>query len=89
MYLATTTPTYKKYKVKDLLKVEVEEKTELQIEKDVMRTHPSNLFRKSLKSPLTRVLQAYSVYDKEVNYTQGMNFIAGMILLVLIGYGRK
>jgi hypothetical protein len=32
------------------------------------------------KSSLRRVLRAYSVYDREVGYCQGMNFIAAMFL---------
>ena len=32
------------------------------------------------QASLRRVLKAYSVYDREVGYCQGMNFIAGMFL---------
>mmetsp|Transcript_27244 Transcript_27244/g.38537 ORF Transcript_27244/g.38537 Transcript_27244/m.38537 type:complete len:411 (-) Transcript_27244:222-1454(-) len=32
------------------------------------------------QAALRRVLRAYSVYDREVGYCQGMNFIAGMFL---------
>ena len=37
---------------------------------------------------LTRVLHAYSVYDKELAYTQGMNFITGVIIVTLLNYGE-
>lgn len=32
------------------------------------------------KQALRRLLRAYSIYDGEVGYCQGMNFIAGMLL---------
>ena len=32
---------------------------------------------------LRRVLRAYSYYDREVGYCQGMNFIAGMFLTIM------
>ena len=89
MYLATQSENYRKFRVEDFLKEEIPQKTIIQIEKDVMRTSPPSLFRKSLKMPLTRILQAYSRYDKQLGYTQGMNFVASIIILVLIGYGRK
>lgn len=35
------------------------------------------------QAALRRVLRAYSYYDREVSYCQGMNFIAGMFLTVM------
>jgi hypothetical protein len=35
------------------------------------------------KQALRRVLRAYSVYDMEIGYCQGMNFIVGMFLMFL------
>lgn len=35
------------------------------------------------QASLRRVLRAYSCYDREVGYCQGMNFIAGMFLTVM------
>lgn len=32
---------------------------------------------------LMRVLKAYSVYDPEVDYTQGMNYIVALLLMYL------
>ena len=32
------------------------------------------------KKSLLRVLRAYAVYDTEVGYCQGMNFLAGLLL---------
>jgi|APCry1669190288_1035285.scaffolds.fasta_scaffold225270_1 Rab-GTPase-TBC domain len=38
---------------------------------------------KSGKNKLFNVLRAYFALDPEVGYTQGMNFIAGMLLMNL------
>jgi hypothetical protein len=35
------------------------------------------------QAALRRVLRAYSYYDREVSYCQGMNFIAGMFVTVM------
>ena len=35
------------------------------------------------KKALRRILRAYSVYDSDVGYCQGMNFIAAMLLTFL------
>ena len=35
------------------------------------------------QASLRRVLKAYSVYDREIGYCQGMNFIAGMFLTLV------
>jgi len=35
------------------------------------------------QASLRRVLKAYSVYDREVGYCQGMNFLAGMFLTLM------
>jgi hypothetical protein len=35
------------------------------------------------QASLRRVLKAYSLYDREIGYCQGMNFIAGMFLTLL------
>ena len=62
-----------------------QEKVEKQINKDCIRTfsetkkftHPAD----SRQNRLFNVLKAYSYYDPELGYTQGLNFIAAMILL--------
>ncbi|KAI9024944.1 rab-GTPase-TBC domain-containing protein [Phycomyces nitens] len=58
---------------------------EKQIRKDLDRTYPNEpLFKTDKgKESLFRVLKAYSVYDRELGYCQGMNFIAGCLLLHL------
>mmetsp|Transcript_65691 Transcript_65691/g.109001 ORF Transcript_65691/g.109001 Transcript_65691/m.109001 type:complete len:498 (+) Transcript_65691:243-1736(+) len=54
-----------------------------QIEIDISRTFPDN---KSFDSPkqqrLLRVLNAYAGHSPDVGYCQGMNFVAGLLLLV-------
>ncbi|KAL0091592.1 rab-GTPase-TBC domain-containing protein [Phycomyces blakesleeanus] len=58
---------------------------ENQIQKDLNRTYPNEgLFKtEEGKESLFRVLKAYSIYDRELGYCQGMNFIAGCLLLHL------
>lgn len=57
-----------------------------QIERDLARTFPKHTyFGGSSKSPgiikLRRVLTAFSNYDCQVNYVQGMNYIVAALLL--------
>lgn len=53
------------------------------IEVDVGRTFPElKAFDTSLQQSLHRVLNAYASYNPAVGYCQGMNFIAGLLLLV-------
>ena len=53
-----------------------------QIEKDLNRTFPGSVLYESNfgKNKLNNVLLAFSNYDKEVKYVQGMNFIVGSLL---------
>ncbi|OEH79440.1 TBC domain-containing protein [Cyclospora cayetanensis] len=51
------------------------------IELDVNRTFPSiPFFKKEGQNALRRVLQAFAVFDPEVGYVQGMNFVVGALL---------
>ena len=59
----------------------------LQINTDIPRTFPTNIFfrekdPKSLQQPLFNVLLAFSNHNKSIGYCQGMNYVAGMFLLV-------
>lgn len=60
---------------------------EREIEKDVRRTFPGNpnfqLACDSGNNQLYNILKAYSQHDVRVGYCQGMNYIAGMLLLHL------
>lgn len=64
-------------------------KFEEQIKKDVYRTFGHNLKPNSLEGLqrledlLSQLLKLYSLVDPEVGYCQGMNYIAGSILLAL------
>jgi hypothetical protein len=55
-----------------------------QIKKDLHRTlSENNLFLlENASSSLYQLLKALAIYDKEVSYCQGMNFIAGFLLIV-------
>jgi len=61
-------------KVKDSIKI------------DIRRTYPENVFFKeiqdSLLDPLANVLTAFASYNTKVGYCQGLNYIAGMLLLI-------
>ncbi|CAM0947382.1 unnamed protein product [Alopecurus aequalis] len=61
--------------------------SELEIIRDISRTFPSHVFFQQRHGPgqrsLYNVLKAYSVYDRDVGYVQGMGFIAGLLLLYM------
>ena len=69
----------------DCLGREVDENVLQEIEKDIHRTFPGHV---TLTSPagqraMRDVLRAYASYDPEVGYSQGMNFIVGLLLTYL------
>ncbi|EEA08491.1 TBC domain-containing protein [Cryptosporidium muris RN66] len=48
---------------------------------DVCRTYPSiTFFREEGRYSLSRILLVYSIFDLQVGYVQGMNFLVGCIL---------
>jgi hypothetical protein len=55
------------------------------IDKDVPRTFPGmkKFNAEAGKASLRNVLRAYATYDAEVGYCQGMNFLAGLLLMWL------
>ncbi|XP_010549945.1 PREDICTED: EVI5-like protein isoform X2 [Tarenaya hassleriana] len=61
--------------------------SELDIIRDISRTFPSHVFFQKRHGPgqrsLYNVLKAYSVYDRDVGYVQGMGFLAGLLLLYM------
>ncbi|CAI9770202.1 unnamed protein product [Fraxinus pennsylvanica] len=61
--------------------------SELDIIRDISRTFPSHVFFQQRHGPgqrsLYNVLKAYSVFDREVGYVQGMGFVAGLLLLYM------
>lgn len=59
------------------------------IRKDISRTFPKQDYFRTREGPngqesLFNVCKAYSLYDPEVNYVQGMAFIVGPLLLNVI-----
>ncbi|KAI5629554.1 growth hormone-regulated TBC protein 1-A [Silurus asotus] len=70
-----------------LLQAQHDPKLEDAIRTDLHRTFPDNVqFRKTaepcLQKPLYNVLLAYGHHNKAVGYCQGMNFIAGYLLII-------
>uniref|UniRef100_A0A3B1KHY8 Growth hormone-regulated TBC protein 1 n=1 Tax=Astyanax mexicanus TaxID=7994 RepID=A0A3B1KHY8_ASTMX len=70
-----------------LLKARHDQKLEETIRTDLNRTFPDNIhFRDSsqmcLQTALYNVLLAYGQHNKDVGYCQGMNFIAGYLLII-------
>jgi len=63
---------------------------EMYINKDVPRTRSNEPFFKKAEyqtsEKLTRILKAYAAYDPELGYTQGMNEIVGVMLMVMSNY---
>lgn len=61
--------------------------SELDIIRDISRTFPSHVFFQQRHGPgqrsLYNVLKAYSVFDRNVGYVQGMGFLAGLLLLYM------
>uniref|UniRef100_A0A1A9ZY95 Growth hormone-regulated TBC protein 1 n=1 Tax=Glossina pallidipes TaxID=7398 RepID=A0A1A9ZY95_GLOPL len=49
---------------------------------DLPRTFPDNIFFDSKKERLYNILVAYAHHNREVGYCQGLNYIAGLLLLV-------
>ena len=69
----------------DCLGREIDPNVLQEIEKDIHRTFPGHV---TLTSPagqraMRDVLRAYASYDPEVGYSQGMNFIVGLLLTYL------
>ena len=56
-----------------------------EIEKDIHRTFPGHhtLSTKPGQRAMSNVLRAYASFDPEVGYSQGMNFLSGMLLTYL------
>ncbi|XP_029936426.1 growth hormone-regulated TBC protein 1-A-like [Myripristis murdjan] len=70
-----------------LLAVERDTRLEETINADMHRTFPDNIFFKNnaescLQGSLYNVLLAYGHHNKEVGYCQGMNFIAGYLIII-------
>ena len=72
----------------DLLLKQVKSDTIIeQIDRDIPRTFPTNIFfrgkdPKSLEQPLFNVLLAFANHNSKIGYCQGLNYVVGMLLLV-------
>ncbi|WIA38081.1 hypothetical protein OEZ86_001449 [Tetradesmus obliquus] len=72
-------------KFEDMLLTPVSDEAVNDIEKDIARTFPATrrFTTAEGQQALRRVLHAYAAYDPEVGYCQGMNFVAGLLLMYL------
>ncbi|WIA17783.1 hypothetical protein OEZ85_009296 [Tetradesmus obliquus] len=72
-------------KYEDMLLTPVSDEAVNDIEKDIARTFPATrrFTTAEGQQALRRVLHAYAAYDPEVGYCQGMNFVAGLLLMYL------
>ncbi len=67
----------------NLLTYDLNEESEIQIQKDLNRTIESKYFNiENFKESLYRILKAISILDKEMSYVQGINFIVGFLLVI-------
>ena len=67
----------------NLLTYDLNEESEIQIQKDLNRTIESKYFNiEDFKESLYRILKAISILDKEMSYVQGINFIVGFLLVI-------
>ena len=77
------------HKYADLLSAPNTDGTDYTISKDIFRTFPESKSHKEEieggNNSLFNVLRAYSIYDSEVKYCQGMNFIVFLFLENLEG----
>ncbi|XP_065079556.1 growth hormone-regulated TBC protein 1-A [Ochlerotatus camptorhynchus] len=65
-----------------LLRYEYDQEISDQIKLDLPRTFPDNIHFEQYKLGLYNVLITYAHHNKAVGYCQGLNYIAGLILIV-------
>lgn len=70
---------------RSLLSAQISEELQADIDKDCHRTFPGHswLSRPAGQLALRNILRAYAIYDPVVGYTQGMAFLAGLLLTYL------
>lgn len=66
----------------DLLRLNHDSEIADAIRIDLPRTFPNNIFFGTVQHQLFNILIAFSHYDPRVGYCQGLNYIAGLLLLV-------
>jgi hypothetical protein len=82
--LSTITPVMLQKKYNDLL-YELNEKYDIEIKKDLLRTLPENIsfkYGNENYNKLYHILSAYSNYNKNIGYVQGLNFLAAHCLYI-------
>lgn len=67
---------------RSLSQASLPEHVSAEIEKDLHRTFPGHKYLSSTmgQRAMCGVLRAYAIFDEEIGYTQGMNFLAGLLL---------
>lgn len=66
----------------DLLRMNHDSEIAEAIKIDLPRTFPNNIFFGTVTSQLYNILIAFSNYDRRIGYCQGLNYVAGLLLLV-------
>ncbi|XP_031562167.1 growth hormone-regulated TBC protein 1-A-like [Actinia tenebrosa] len=70
-----------------LLEQELDEIVKNSITTDIDRTFPENIFfgssQKDLRKNLYNVLYAYALHNPRIGYCQGLNYITGMLILIV------
>ena len=82
--LSAITPVMLQKKYNDLL-YELNEKYDIEIKKDLLRTLPENIsfkYGNENYNKLYHILSAYSNYNKNIGYVQGLNFLAAHCLYI-------
>ena len=82
--LSKLSPVMLQKKYIDLL-YEINEKNDLEIKKDLLRTLPDDTsfqYGKENYNKLYHILSAYSNYNKNIGYTQGLNFLAAHCMYI-------
>lgn len=67
---------------RSLLNTTYEKEISDSISIDLPRTFPDNIFFETKKERLYNILIAYAHHNREVGYCQGLNYIAGLLLIV-------
>lgn len=66
----------------DLLRMPRDSEIADSIKIDLPRTYPNNILFETHHQQLFNVLIAFSNYNRRIGYCQGLNYVAGMLLLV-------
>jgi len=73
-------------KYEELVQGDKDEKIVDIIDRDIKRTYPENIYFRDVKNSqllsLKNVLVAFAHHNKSVGYCQGLNYVAGMLLLI-------